>query len=326
MPYFMIGTQRSGSNLLRVMINQSPQLVAPHPPHFLERLGPLLPAYGDLSEDANFLSLIDDVILLIDTNPVSWDIGKIDRQTLLETCPERSLVALTFQVHDLLAQAVGARDWVCKSLANVHYADEIARFGGSKAKFIHLHRDGRDVAVSFRKAIVGEKSAYHIAKQWQEEQDKALALQKKIPAEQFISVRYADLVRAPRDELQKLCDFMEIDFLEQMLEFHKSREAITTSQAGQMWSNVQKPIMSENVSKFLRELSLLDVSVFEAVAGEALTALDYPLTSSFQEENERLKAKAMETADPDDLQRRSAQARALQDIKNRLKGDQLHVA
>lgn len=325
MPFFMIGTQRSGSNLLRVMINQSPQIVAPHPPHFLERLGPLLPGYGDLSVDQNFLALIDDVILLIKTNPVNWDLGAIDRQHLLKTCPERSLVALSFQVHDLLAQAVGARDWVCKSLANVHYADEISRFGGKSAKFIHLHRDGRDVAVSFRKAIVGEKSAYHIAKQWQEEQDKALALQKKLPQDQFISVRYADLVRNPRDELQKLCDFMQIDFLEQMLEFHKSREAITTSQAGQMWSNVQKPIMSENVSKFLRELSLLDVSVFEAVAGEALTALGYPLTSSFQEENERLKAKAMETADPVDLQRRSAQARALEDIRNRLKGER-HVA
>ena len=326
MPYFMIGTQRSGSNLLRVMINQSPELIAPHPPHILERLAPLLSAYGDLSNDQNFLALIDDVILLIETNPVSWQMEKIDRQELLNACRERSLVAICFQVHDLLARSNDARDWVCKSLANVHYADEIHGYGGKRAKFIHLHRDGRDVAVSFRKAIVGEKSAYHIAKQWSEEQAKALSLQAGLPKDQFISVRYSDLVRTPREELLKLCDFMEIAFQDQMLEFHTSQEAKNTSQAGQMWSNVQKPIMSENVSKFLKELSLLDVSVFEAVAGEALTALGYPLTSSFHEENERLKAKAMESADPVDLQRRGAQARALESIKSRLQSERLNVA
>ncbi len=32
MPIFMIGTQRSGSNLLRLMLNQLPEIAAPHPP------------------------------------------------------------------------------------------------------------------------------------------------------------------------------------------------------------------------------------------------------------------------------------------------------
>ena len=54
----MIGTQRSGSNLLRLMINQTPSIAAPHPPHILERFNPLLPAYGDLSIESNFLRLI----------------------------------------------------------------------------------------------------------------------------------------------------------------------------------------------------------------------------------------------------------------------------
>lgn len=326
MPYFMIGTQRSGSNLLRVMINQSPELVAPHPPHILERLEPLLPAYGDLQDDTNFLNLVEDVCLLIKTNPVSWQLGELNAKDIMQSCPERSLVAISFKVHDLLSTARGKRDWVCKSLANVHYVDEIDRFGGESAKFIHLHRDGRDVALSFRKAIVGEKTAYHIAKQWRDEQMKALALRDRLPSNRFIEVRYADLVMNPRAQLQALCDFMETDFREEMLEFHKSQEAISTSQAGKMWSNVQKPIMTENVSKFLKELSLLDVAVFEAVAGDALTKLGYPLSSAFDEENERLKAKAMATASPDDLQKRGAQAEAMAQIKQRLVQETANVA
>jgi hypothetical protein len=68
----MIGTQRSGSNLLRLMLNQLNGVSAPHPPHILERLMPLLPAYGDLTIVSNFEKLIEDVCTLVETNPVPW--------------------------------------------------------------------------------------------------------------------------------------------------------------------------------------------------------------------------------------------------------------
>ena len=45
---FMVGEQRSGSNLLRVMLGQADEIAAPHPPHILERMMPLIPHYGDL--------------------------------------------------------------------------------------------------------------------------------------------------------------------------------------------------------------------------------------------------------------------------------------
>ena len=46
----MIGTQRSGSNLLRVMLDAVDQITAPHPPHILQRFIPLLDKYGDLNQ------------------------------------------------------------------------------------------------------------------------------------------------------------------------------------------------------------------------------------------------------------------------------------
>ena len=45
---FMVGEQRSGSNLLRVILNESKNIAAPHPPHILQRMMPLVPLYGDL--------------------------------------------------------------------------------------------------------------------------------------------------------------------------------------------------------------------------------------------------------------------------------------
>ncbi|WP_424940762.1 sulfotransferase family protein [Aliiroseovarius sp. S253] len=318
MPYFMIGTQRSGSNLLRIMLNQSPELVAPHPPHILERLWPLLSEYGDLQDPQAFSRLVDDVCLLVETNPVSWKLGQIDRAALEQACSENSLVAVYFEIHNLLTRHNMATDWVCKSLANVHFAEEIDRFGGENAKFIHLHRDGRDSALSFRKAIVGEKSFYHIARQWRAEQEKALELGRKLSADRFISIAYSDLIARPESELRRLCDFMNVQFYPDMLEFHKSREAASTSVAGQMWSNVQKPVMSQNTNKFMREMSPQDIAVFEAVAGDILDRMGYPLMSDFDDENQRLKVQALENANPDDLQKRKAQASVMQEIKERL--------
>ncbi len=40
---FMVGEQRSGSNLLRIMLGQADEIAAPHPPHILQRMMPLLP-------------------------------------------------------------------------------------------------------------------------------------------------------------------------------------------------------------------------------------------------------------------------------------------
>ena len=40
-PVFIVGTERSGSNLLRVMLNASSELAVPHPPHVMRYFAPL---------------------------------------------------------------------------------------------------------------------------------------------------------------------------------------------------------------------------------------------------------------------------------------------
>ena len=78
-----IGTQRSGSNLLRTMLNQLPEIAAPHPPHILKTFEPILPIYGDLNDNTNFESLVNDVCLWVELNPVSWQSSKFDRAKIM---------------------------------------------------------------------------------------------------------------------------------------------------------------------------------------------------------------------------------------------------
>ena len=159
MSFHMIGTQRSGSNLLRLMLNQVEGLAAPHPPHILKRLTPLLPSYGDLNQ--SFSQLVDDACRLVELNPVNWEGVSLDRKDVASRCKNKSIVAIYFAIYDVLAETWGATSWCCKSLANVAYLPEIAEYADD-AKFIYLYRDGRDVALSFQKAVVGEKHIYQI--------------------------------------------------------------------------------------------------------------------------------------------------------------------
>src|ERR1700679_2033758 len=94
----MIGTQRSGSNLLRVMLNQLPEIYAPHPPHILMVFYPLLANYGDLNKDQNFKTLVDDVCTYIEINPVPWVNIDLQREKILALCQRRTLLEIFVRI------------------------------------------------------------------------------------------------------------------------------------------------------------------------------------------------------------------------------------
>ena len=65
---FMIGSQRSGSNWLRTMLDQREDLIGPHPPHIMREFMPTIGKFGDLSQDGNFTVLLDHVCTFVERN------------------------------------------------------------------------------------------------------------------------------------------------------------------------------------------------------------------------------------------------------------------
>ena len=332
MPIFMIGTQRSGSNLLRLMLNQLPEVAAPHPPHILQRLMPMVAGYGDLQVPANFMRLVEDVCQLVELNPVPWEGVTLDRQEVARRCRTPSVVAVFGAVYDIMAQTRGAQTWCCKSLANINYLSDIENYFRDGAKYIYLYRDGRDVAVSFCKAVVGEKHFYHIAKEWAATQQIALGMRERIGPSRFFGVRYEDITAQPESTMQQLCKFLGYRYTPSMLSFHKTDEAKKAAESSDLWGNVVNPVMSENSRKFLREAAPADVRIFELVAGDVLDALGYDRVGSergekaefsveaikqFDVENQRLREAVLSKVDPEDLKRRDRQTSLIQKIKQR---------
>jgi hypothetical protein len=331
MPIFMIGTQRSGSNLLRLMLNQLPEIAAPHPPHFIQRLLPFESGYGDLSNDKNFMQMVDDVCKLVELNPVPWEVT-LDRKDIASRCRSRSIVAAGGAAYDVMAEHVKADTWCCKSLANINYLDEIEAYYGDEARYIYLYRDGRDVALSFRKALVGEKSLYHIAKEWDATQRAAVTKRKHIGTKRFFSVSYESLTGTPEKATRDLCDCLGATYTDSMLEFHESDDAKSAAGASYIWGNVAKPLMTDNSNKFLREMSADDVRLFELVAGDSLDALGYKRFQTqvgetrafstdeirqFESENQLLKQDVLSKVDAEDMKRRDLQDAHLKAIQDR---------
>ena len=64
-PIFIAGTERSGSNLLRLILNSHSEIAVPHPPHVVRYFAPLEVAYGDLADDQNFADFVRDITRLV---------------------------------------------------------------------------------------------------------------------------------------------------------------------------------------------------------------------------------------------------------------------
>ena len=327
----IIGTQRSGSNLLRLMLNQVPEIAAPHPPHILLTFLPLLSGYGPLSERENFLLLAQDICDFVNANPVPWDVGDIEASSVAAQFANNDLTDLYRAIYELYAEWHGATIWCNKSMANLYYIPELEH-KGIKPVYIHLVRDGRDAAVSFRNAIVGEKHIYHLAHQWKKDQETAEKYVMGYAPERYILISYEDLIHDAEGTMRKLLGRLGLHFKSEVLDYYQTEEAKHTAEAGKMWDNVTRPVMTQNSNKFSSKLSKEDLRIFESIAGDTLEHFGYKPSidmseriSSFSPDeiaefdalNQKMKEQSLRTLDPEGTRKRLAQQGIIQAIKAR---------
>ncbi len=214
---------------------------------------------------------------------------------------------------------------------NVKYTPELET-SGMKMRYIYLYRDGRDVACSFKKAIVGEKHVYHIANQWAANQKACIELEKNIEKSRFLKVSYENLLHHPKKEMKRICSFLNIELKKEVFDFYHSEESRNTAVAGKMWENVARPILKNNSQKFKTELTPMETAIFEKQAGGVLQQLGYTLEKSgilngtpfsetelnkFNLENKTLKEIANQCADPAGMKLREKQDLILNVIRER---------
>ena len=277
-----IGTQRSGSNLFRLMLNEFDGVYAPHPPHLLKTFYPILSKYQNLNDDVNLQKLIEDMLKLIHNNPVRWN-NVPSYSELFESLNKRSL----FEIFRLLYTTNAIKEnknkfWCCKSLFNLKFYN-LKEFKSLNPIYIYIYRDGRDVASSFKNASIGDKQIYFLAKQWQSDQMICKKIKDNTSDYNFFSVKYEDLLIYPRKILKRFCEKYDITYNDDFLNYYKSEESKLTSSSGSLWKNLSKPIISNNKGKYKTELSSNEIKIFESLNYESLQLLGYKVENELSD-------------------------------------------
>jgi hypothetical protein len=280
-PVFIVGTERSGSNLLRSILDAHPNISIPHPPHIMLELAHLEPRYGDLSLDRNFRRLINDAVRTVELHFAPWGI-QVDRELVFKEAVARNLYCIKRAIYEQYMRAKGKPRWGCKSTFMIHHTEVVRKYHKTP-KFIHLVRDGRDVAVSARDSVFNNFHPHYVSQLWTNQQRIAIKLSKELPADLFMTVRYEELTSDPEGQVRRICDFIKEDYAPQMLNYSSRSDSAALAGMSKSWENLAKPIMANNTKKYRTKLTADEIFAVERNAYPELLHFGYTLENDLAE-------------------------------------------
>lgn len=274
-PVFILGTERSGSNLVRLLLDAHPDVVVPHPPHIVRYFTPLEAGYGDLHQDDAWRALVADVLTLIETHIHPWPwVPSVDE--VVARSVGRSVFAAYVAVHEALRDHVGKARWGCKSTFMIEHGDRILeRF--PDARLLWLYRDPRDVAASSKRSVFSTFHPYFTAQLWDRQQRLGLALERRA---EVLHVRYESLVTGGEAEVRRIFDHVGVPWVPEVMQFYQRDEAKRTASLSESWQNTADPIKATSVDRWRAELTPEEVEALETVVGATMTTLGYPLATA----------------------------------------------
>lgn len=275
-PVFIVGTERSGSNLLRLLLNQLPSLHIPHPPHLMRDLTKVLSRFGDLQDSNNFRKLVDVAVHLVELHFAPWPMV-IDRDQVFACAKKRDLYSIFAAIYDQSLQATEKKRWGCKSTFMISHVQDVLNHH-DHPQFIHLVRDPRDVAVSARTSVFCHYHPYLVARLWKKEQAEAAYWRGRLGSQTWLTLRYEDLIRDPQPELKRVCDFLKDPYSPGLLQYFETPQARGLSDLSRSWENVSRPILTNNSEKFLSQLRPSEIELIEGETWQEMEALNYKLT------------------------------------------------
>lgn len=274
-PIFIIGTERSGTNLLRLILNSHSHIAIPHPPHIMKNFYKLEPLYTDLNKDAQFKRLIKDVVTVVKLHSYPWEI-KLNQEKIFYDARERNLINVFFAIYNQYLETSGKKRWGCKSTFMLYHMALIRHYYPN-AKFLYMVRDGRDVAVSAKRTIFNHYCVYYTAQLWKKEQQIGIYWLNKFSANDIFLVKYENLLAKSEETVRSLCTFLNEPFEAHMLNFFNTEEAQKSASISFAWKNTSRPIMKNNIEKFKTQLSEKEIDLFETIAGFELDYFSYAL-------------------------------------------------
>jgi Sulfotransferase family len=285
---FVVGVGRSGTTLLRLMLDAHPQLTIPPETHFLPQL---IRAAGKRRTTADGLAEI--VVSQRQWGDFGLDAMELRARfaALERVAPAPALRAF----YGLYGERVGKPRWGDKTPIYVEHMREIAK-ALPEARFVHLIRDGRDVALSrIRRALDEPPPVERIAKNWSRRIRNAREQARRLP--HYLELRYEDLVTDAEPALRRVGDFIDLPYDPAMLDYHHNAAERLGEMAGDLPARggkahrpgserlaahalASEPPREERIAAWREQMGAEDVAAFEAEAGDLLDELGYERAGS----------------------------------------------
>jgi hypothetical protein len=290
-PVFLCGHPKSGTTLLRSILDNHPELVVyPDETFFLR---------GFLNE-AKHLNRDQKIALAMRYLMRLFEVHENHPENLLSYPPEErryfayteTCKAFEMQIsseeglhHDgyflsavILAygQVFGAlteesQYWVEKSTYNELFVGRIFAWW-PEARCIQITREPRDIFASYKrkhKALAPEL----FARRWRGSAETGLKNQKHYGEDRYLILRYEDLVQEPEAQIEKLVDFLHIR--DDAVLRVPSRNGVPW-EGNSMFADKFSQISTKPLGRWARELDRQDVQIIEKIAGSAMEACGYP--------------------------------------------------
>lgn len=276
MAIFIVGAQRSGTTLLRLILNSHPDLAVPEEGTFMM---PLLRLYGQTPDREINFSEFSNILKYIRNNH-QYRLWKLDKNSeeILELLRrgDRTLRAIFDELYGAYATFHSAKKWVDKTPSFFRMIPKLIKIYPD-AKFIHLIRDGRDVYLSWRNYNPSRDNIAVNAAEWRYKNARIEKSLKRIPQGNRLLVHYEDLVTKPVETTKRIFDFIGIDFRQDVLEFWRDSEKYIGKHHSKL---IFQPISAESVGRWKEVLNENENAKFESIASDALSENGYIVQQS----------------------------------------------
>ncbi|MDX1688205.1 MAG: sulfotransferase [Candidatus Promineifilaceae bacterium] len=273
-PFFIVGQPRSGTTLLRAIVNAHPRLFVPPETGFL----PFLQVDGRLPPGDKHLTPEETTSLL-------EQIGRLNREwhgvvgdapafyNELSAGGERPSV--TQLLDALYRRMMGDRGerWGDKTPGYVRYIPHVDRLF-PRALVVHVVRDGRDTVLSAREKWQERRhqDTYYLLQRWVDSVTAGRRDGRRLGAERYREIHYEDLVKRPAVSVRQLCDFLGETFHPAMLDHSQQ---FREKDAGSAHPEVHNPIFSASAGRWHQEMTPFDRKLAHHLAGPTLRTFGY---------------------------------------------------
>jgi hypothetical protein len=288
---FIVGSGRSGTTLLRAMLDSHPALAVPDEVSFIVRLS--RPHYARRYGWPRRFEVGPCLDLLLANGSLQrWRLGADEiRSALLGPPgpPAGSFAEAVRRLYRRWAERQGKTRYADKTPMHVLHLRRLGRMF-PEARFVHLVRDGRDVALSYLEAAWGPSTVEDAAVEWRHRVAAGRRAGRSLGADRYLEVHYEDLVAGPRPVVERVCEFIDLSWDDRLLRHQERAElVIGATRFPEAHQRLRLP-PTPGLRNWRTEMDDADVARFEAIAGPQLEAFGYELVSGRVGAVERLRA------------------------------------